>query len=68
LYPCITKHLKLIVRVREELDEMLVWYDQRVQESSSDVAKITDLKQLNEMAASIREQQASFYARRAASK
>lgn len=43
----------------------MLWYDQRVQESSAEVAKITDLNQLDEMAASIREQQSIFYSRRA---
>ena len=40
------------------------WFTQRVKESSSEVAEITDVKQLDAIAQDIRVKQSSFYATR----
>lgn len=42
----------------------MIWYNQRVQESSADVAAIQDTKELDEIAAKVRRQQSMVYARK----
>ena len=50
--------------ISSEWEDTLTWYQQRVQESSKEVAEVTDLEALNKMASEVRDKQAALYIKR----
>ena len=50
--------------ISSEWEDTLMWYQQRVQESSKEVAEVTDLEALNNMANEVRDKQAALYIKR----